>query len=165
LQTLLIDAARARPQARFCVAGPLYPADIEWPANVERIEHVPPAEHARFYGQSRLTLNVTREDMRRLGHSPSVRIFEAAACGAAILSDDWRGLSEILEAPREILIGARTADTLAALDLSDAMLHAIGAAARTRILASHTATIRADCLLSLTRKVLAPQRAGAEAGA
>ncbi len=68
VQRLLIDAARMLPGERFVVAGPLYPDSIEWPANVDRIEHLPPAEHAQFYSSLRWALNVTRADMssRRL---------------------------------------------------------------------------------------------------
>jgi spore maturation protein CgeB len=78
LETLLIEPARRMPDRRFVVAGPQYPAEIEWPDNVERIEHLPPSEHAEFYAASRFTLNVTRADMIAAGWSPSVRLFEAA---------------------------------------------------------------------------------------
>ncbi len=50
LERLLIEPARRAPQLRFVVAGPQYPASIAWPANVERFEHVGPADHAEFYG-------------------------------------------------------------------------------------------------------------------
>ncbi len=67
LERLLIEPARRAPHQRFAVAGPQYPADIDWPANVERLEHVPPADHAAFYAASRFTLNVTRADMIEAG--------------------------------------------------------------------------------------------------
>ena len=38
--------------------------------NVARIEHVPAAEHRRFYTAQRFTLNLTRADMIRAGYSP-----------------------------------------------------------------------------------------------
>lgn len=79
LEKLLIGPARRLPHLRFVVAGPQYPREIDWPANVERIDHLPPAEHAAFYSRQRFTLNVTRADMIAAGWSPSVRIFEAAA--------------------------------------------------------------------------------------
>src|SRR3546814_16608778 len=60
--------------------------------NVERIDHVPPAAHADFYSSCRFSLNLTRQDMVRTGYSPSVRLFEAAACGSPIISDPWAGL-------------------------------------------------------------------------
>lgn len=140
LERLLLAPARARPDLRFVVAGPQYPADIAWPANVDRIEHLPPAEHAAFYNASRYTLNVTRADMIAAGWSPSVRIFEAAACGVPIISDVWDGIETLLEPGREIILAMNEAAVLAALDRDAA---AIGTAARTRVLAEHSASHRA----------------------
>lgn len=140
LERLLIAPARRRPDLAFAVAGPQYPADIAWPANVTRIEHLPPAEHAAFYSASRMTLNVTRADMIAAGWSPSVRLFEAGACGTPILSDRWDGLDRLFVPGREILLADTTEDALAAL-ASDAA--AIGQAARARVLSAHTATHRA----------------------
>lgn len=115
LDRLLLEPARALPQYRFVVAGPQYPADIAWPTNVERIEHLPPAEHAAFYSASRFTLNVTRADMIAAGWSPSVRLFEAGACGTPIVSDAWEGLDQLFAPDREILIAHDTATVIAAL--------------------------------------------------
>jgi spore maturation protein CgeB len=141
LTRLLIDTARAAPDRRFVVAGPQYPAGIDWPANVERIDHLPPTAHAAFYSASRWTLNVTRADMIARGWSPSVRLFEAAACATPIISDRWNGLAELLTPGREIMLADTTADVLAALERSDAA--AIGEAARVRVLAEHSAEHRA----------------------
>ncbi len=140
LTRLLIDVARAQPHRRFAVAGPQYPADIDWPANVERIDHLPPADHAAFYSASRFTLNVTRADMIAAGWSPSVRLFEAAACGTPIISDRWDGIDGIFADGTEIILAGSTQDVIAALD-RDAT--ALGQAARARVLADHTATTRA----------------------
>ena len=141
LERLLVDVARRAPDRRFVVAGPQYPATIDWPANVERIEHLPPAEHAAFYSASRMTLNVTRADMIAAGWSPSVRLFEAAACGTAIVSDRWAGLGDLLAPDREIVLADTTDDVLAALARDT---DALGSAARARILAEHTAHHRAE---------------------
>jgi spore maturation protein CgeB len=143
LERLLIDPARRAPHLRFCVAGPQYPADIDWPANVERLDHVGPADHPAFYAQSRFTLNVTRADMVAAGWSPSVRLFEAAACATPIVSDVWEGLDSLFEPGREIVLAEDAATVLAALAAPDADRDAMAAAARTRILAAHTAAHRA----------------------
>lgn len=140
LTRLLIDVARACPERRFAVAGPQYPATIDWPANVERIEHLPPADHAAFYSASRFTLNVTRADMIAAGWSPSVRLFEAAACGTPIISDRWDGLDRLFAPDREIILADTTAEVIAALD-RDA--RAMGRAARVHVLAAHGADTRA----------------------
>lgn len=140
LEALLIDPARRMPEKRFAVAGPQYPDDIDWPANVERIDHLPPADHAAFYSASRYTLNVTRADMIAAGWSPSVRLFEAAACGTPILSDIWPGIDELLRPGSEILL-AKGSDDIVAWLAEDAS--AVGAAARERILTGHSAACRA----------------------
>ena len=153
LERLLIEVARRCPDRRFCVAGPQYPADIDWPANVERIDHLPPAEHAAFYSASRFTLNVTRADMIAAGWSPSVRLFEAAACGTPIISDVWEGLDQLFAPDREIILARDTDGVIAALD-QDA--RAMGDAARARVLAAHTAAHRAAELESHLQEAARP---------
>ena len=144
LERLLVEVARRAPALRFCVAGPQYPADIVWPANVERIDHLAPADHPAFYCASRFTLNVTRADMIAAGWSPSVRLFEAAACAAPMISDVWDGLETLLEPGREILLAEDPQTVLAALTaMPEARRRALGEAGRGRILAAHTAAHRA----------------------
>ncbi len=144
LERLLLQPARRAPDLRFCVAGPQYPATIDWPANVTRFEHVGPADHAEFYGVSRFTLNVTRADMVRAGWSPSVRLFEAAACGTPIISDAWDGLDAIFAEDRDILVARDGDAVLAALTgMDEPARRALGAAGQARVLAAHTAAHRA----------------------
>ncbi|HWG55836.1 MAG TPA: glycosyltransferase [Gaiellaceae bacterium] len=140
LERLLLEPARARPEQAFVVAGPQYPTDIAWPANVERIEHLAPPEHPAFYAAQRFTINVTRADMRRAGWSPSVRLFEAAACAVPVISDWWEGLDAFFTPGSEILVE----DALAHLALPEEEARAIGERARARVLAEHTAEHRAD---------------------
>ncbi len=144
LDALLLEPARRWPGGRFVVAGPQYPDTIAWPATVGRISHLPPAEHRRFYCDQRFTLNVTRADMIRAGYSPSVRLFEAAACGVPIVSDAWDGLDTFFAIGGEILVARDTADALRAIrDTSEAERRLIGERARARVLAAHTAAHRA----------------------
>lgn len=151
LERLLLEPARAAPHLRFCVAGPQYPADIVWPANVERIDHVGPADHPAFYGASRFTLNVTRADMSAAGYSPSVRLFEAAACGAPIISDIWDGIQTLFEPDQEIILAETSQTVLSALAAPPSLQSRIGRAARQRILGAHTARHRALELETLLR--------------
>lgn len=160
LEDWLGGAARELPGQRFVIAGSQYPEGT-WPSNVAHIEHVPPPEHAAFYSSSRFTLNLTRADMVQAGYSPSVRLFEAAACGAAIMSDKWVGISEFLEPGREVLLVDQMSDVVNILtQLSASERDAIGDAARERILSSHTARHRAEeferVIEVLTAKRVAP---------
>ena len=144
LEKLLIDPARSESAMRFVIGGAQYPNVESWPPNVEWIPHVAPAEHAAFYGAQRFTLNVTRAQMIAAGFSPSVRLFEAAACGAPIVSDVWEGLSSLLVPGQEILTVADAFDVTAILtELSEEKRRSIGEAARRRVLASHTGAARA----------------------
>lgn len=144
LEELLCRVARRLPRSRFIVAGPQYPASTQWPANVERVLHLSPRHHAAFYGSSRLTLNVTRRDMVMAGYSPSVRLFEAAACAAAIVSDNWPGLETFFAPGGEVLLAAGSDDVVRYIaDWEAAELRRIGRAARERVLAGHTSDIRA----------------------
>lgn len=145
LGRLLLDTARAAPALRFCVAGPNHP-DEGWPPNVQRIDHLDPPRHPDFYCAQRFTLNVTRAQMVTAGYSPSVRLFEAAACGVPIISDRWLGIEDVLEPGREILLADGSDDVRRFLDMPDENRRAIGAAARERILRSHSADKRAEQL-------------------
>jgi spore maturation protein CgeB len=147
LERLLNEPAARLPDRRFVVAGAQYPAGIRWSGNVQRIEHLPPGAHPAFFGSQRFTLNVTRADMRQTGFSPSVRLFEAAACAAPIVSDDWPGLATFFEPHREILI-ARTADDVVGYlcGCSDADRSRMARAARERVMAEHSGLKRAEQL-------------------
>lgn len=161
LETLLLEPARRWGQGRFVVAGPLYPRDLAWPGNVHRVEHVAPAEHRAFYNGQRFTLNVTRADMIAAGYSPSVRLFEAAACGTPIISDPWPGLDSFFELGSEILVSRSPEETLAYLrELSEEERRAMGERARAKVLAEHTAARRAEELEGYAEEVLSGGQAG-----
>ena len=151
------EPAALRPQLRFLLGGSGYDGAFPWTPNIFFLDHVAPAEHAAFFASSRLTLNVTRRDMAQMGYCPSGRLFEAAACGAPLLSDAWEGLELFFEPGRELLTVATTKDALAALDLPDAELAAIARAARERTLDQHTSDHRAGELLRLLEPAAAPR--------
>ncbi len=164
LQKLFIEAAEALPRERFLLAGAQYPEALGWPENVWRFPHIPPAEHSRFYCSSRFTLNLTRDGMVAAGWSPSVRLFEAAACGAAIVSDRWPGLDALLTPGEEILLADSTADVLRILwETPEAARRSLGDRARARILAEHTSAQRAAELERIVAAV--SSRISAHAGA
>jgi spore maturation protein CgeB len=145
IEELLCHPARQLSAKKFIVAGPQYPKSVKWPANVRRIIHLNPRWHAQFYSSSRLTLNVTRRDMVLAGYSPSVRLFEAAACGATIVSDNWAGLDEFFVPGEEILIPVRGDDVVRYIsDVDDEELRRIGRRAQERVLSEHTSGRRAQ---------------------
>lgn len=144
LERLLLEPARQAPDLRFVVAGAQFPDALDWPDNVTRLTHVAPHDHPEFYARCRFTLNVTRASMVRAGFSPSVRLFEAAACSTPIISDPWPGLETIFRPGKEILL-AETTDTVLGFlrGMSDRERRTVGGAGRSRILAAHSSRHRA----------------------
>jgi spore maturation protein CgeB len=143
LEELFIDPARNMPDCRFLIGGAKYPEEFPWSDNIFFVRHVAPADHPAFFSSGGVTVNVTRRAMAEMGYCPSGRLFEAAACGAPILSDYWEGLEQFFAVGEEILVSRSTEDTVAALGLSDAEKRRIAQAGRERVLAEHTANHRA----------------------
>lgn len=151
----VLQPARRWTNACMVVAGPQYPDHIRWPVNVQRIPHLSPRDHRNFYARQRFTLNVTRAEMRAAGYSPSVRLFEAAACGTPIISDTWRGLKDFFVPGREVLTAGSANDILEYLqDIPESERKEIGMSARRRVLQQHTAMHRASELDRYVGEVL-----------
>lgn len=145
LDELLTRPAQQLSHRKFILAGPQYPSKLRWPKNVRRIRHLSPRWHPHFYSSSRLTLNLTRKGMVEWGYSPSVRLFEAAACGCPIVSDSWPGLETIFTIGEEVLLAERAQDVLDVLDgCNDAQLRQMGARARQRVLDEQSSGCRAE---------------------
>jgi spore maturation protein CgeB len=154
LEELLMRVAEELENCRFVVAGSQYPESIAWPRNIERIQHIAPAAHRLFYLQHRFALNLTRAAMIAAGYSPSVRLFEAAACGVPIISDRWPGIETFFAPGEEILVADRTSEVLAILrEYSEAERLEIGRRARKRVLLHHTAAHRARELEEMIQRV------------
>ena len=143
LDSLLLKVAAQSPERRLVVAGPQYPEHIQWPQNVTRIDHLPAAAHCEFYNSQLFALNITRSNMFRAGYSPSVRLFEAAACGTPIITDEWPGLADFFQPHSEIIPAQNTGDVLTHLKMSPDRRLEIAAGARRRTLQFHTAAVRA----------------------
>jgi spore maturation protein CgeB len=164
LEALFVEPARRRGAQRFLIGGAQYPPDFPWAPNIYFVRHLPPTEHPAFFSSSRLTLNVTRAPMAAMGWCPSGRLFEAAACGTAVLSDVWEGLDAFFAPGEEILLAKDSDDAVAALDLDAAAVRRIANAARERTFAEHTSERRAqDLLTALDLSRQAPVRSAPQA--
>jgi spore maturation protein CgeB len=151
VEELFVEPARLRRDRKFVMAGAQYPEDFPWTENIFFVQHLAPGEHPAFFSSSRLTLNVTREPMKEMGWCPSGRLFEAAACGAPLVSDWWPGLSDFFVPGKEVLIARERREIVQLLSLDRRELAAVGERARRRVLAEHTGDHRALELEALLR--------------
>jgi len=149
LEQLFLQPARRLPAKRFVIGGAQYPVDFPWGDNVFFVRHLPPADHPAFYASSPLTLNVTRAAMAGMGYCPSGRLFEAAACGTALLSDTWEGLDGFFAPGREIFTAANADEAAEVLSLPPEEVRKVARAARERTLAEHTAERRAAEMVAM----------------
>lgn len=155
-ERLFLTSATMYARGRFVAAGCQYPREINWPPNVQRVSHLPCGEHRSFYNRQRFTLNITRSPMVDAGFSPSVRLFEAAACGTAIITDRWDGLEAFLQPGKEILVADSASDVLNYIaSMPDFQRIEIGHAACQRFLREHTPAHRAKELEGYVRELQA----------
>lgn len=153
LEALFIEPARRLPKRRFVIGGAQYPSEFPWTPNIYFVRHLPPGEHPAFFSSSRFTLNVTRWSMASMGFCPSGRMFEAAACGAPMISDSWPGIEEFFEPRREIVIAHNAEEAMTAIEMSEELRVALARRARERVLEQHTAEHRAAELVDLLSAV------------
>ena len=145
VERFLIEPAKQWQEGRFSIAGSQYPENILWPRNVKYFQHLPPSQHGDYYNSLRFALNVTRADWIKAGYSPSVRLFEAAACGIPVISDNWPGLDNFFVPDKEIFIADSTEKVLFHLkETPESVRIRMGKFAGKRILARHTAAHRAE---------------------
>jgi spore maturation protein CgeB len=142
---LLLEPARHWPAGRFVAAGNAFSQTPDWPDNVKRVAAVRGTGKERaFYNAQRFALNITGAEMIEAGFSPSLEIFEAAACGTPIISDYWEDLETFFAADEEILFARSAEEVLDYLrGIGEDERLRIGDSARRRILAEHSAEQRA----------------------
>ena len=96
--------------------------------------------------------------MVRAGYSPSVRLFEAAACATPVISDYWAGLETFFRPGIEILVSRSAAETIRYIkETPDDERVKIGERARSKVLSGHTAAHRVDELEGYMCRVLKKQ--------
>ena len=159
LETLFLEPARRMPNDTFQLAGAQYPDSFSSLPNIVFAPHLAPHLHPAFFCSSHATLNITRGVMAQYGYCPSGRLFEAAACGAPILSDGWDGLDMFFTPGEEILRVDTAEDVTQALCLPDSALCTIAKAARERALANHTAEHRVMELEEICERITHPMEA------
>ncbi len=158
-QHFFLEAARRAPSCRFLLGGPGW-GDLVLPPNVRYLGYCPIPLHPVLNSSARLVLNLNRESMASTGYSPPTRIFEAAACGACLVTDAWDGIEEFFAPGQEILVAGGPEDVvryLATITCEEAQ--AIGERARRRALRDHTYASRAATFERMAEELIAAEPA------
>jgi len=94
LRDYWVDSARALPDLRWLAYGTRYPADALREIEAAGIRFggwAPSLEVPELFARARLTLHIPRRlYVERLPGIPTIRIFEALACGVPLICTPWR---------------------------------------------------------------------------
>jgi spore maturation protein CgeB len=114
---------------------------------------VPNYDVPEVFARFATTVHVPRRPyVAALPGIPTIRVFEALACGIPLVSAPWDDAEGLFHAGRDYLVardGAEMRDHLAALLADEAGASAMAARGRETILARHTCAHRVDELLAI----------------
>lgn len=138
VEEFFFKPARLLPQRRFLLGGSGW-ENAGLPSNVHYIGHVPTAAHNAFNASPAAVLNVSRLSMAQTGFSPATRVFEAAAAGACLITDEWEGIGSFFEPDSEVLV-ANNGDEVARhlRDLDPVRSKLMGSRALERVRREHS---------------------------
>jgi spore maturation protein CgeB len=149
---LFARPAQLLPQQRFLLGGWGW-QDRPFPRNVHRLGHVPPSDHNALHSTVRLVLAIARDGTTPCGPSPALRLLEAAAAGACVITDARDRLASLLTPATEMLVARDSADLVELVaEVSRDDARGIGQAALARVLTDHSFTARAKALTALLRR-------------
>ncbi len=150
LREFLLMPAQRLPQYRFLAHGVRYP---EW-AQAEMRRHgiryagyLPNLRAMEVYGGARVSVHIPRQPYSGgLGGIPTIRVFEALACGIALLSSPWQDQEGLFEAGRDYWVARNGAEMTALLEellTHDRQRRELARQGRETVLRRHTCQHRA----------------------
>ena len=149
---LLRPALRLRPRP-VLVHGVRYPPEALQKLDAAGIHYggyLPNLQAPAVYAASRLTLHVPRSPYRDgLGGIPTIRVFEALACGCPLVTSPWQDEEGLFKAGRDFLVASNGREmTALLLDLldSETWRRQLAERGRATILERHTCAHRAQQL-------------------
>ncbi len=141
---------------RASAYGVRYPGEARQALERAGIEYrgwIPNWRVPELLGRFRLTIHVPRRPYARaLPGIPTIRVFEALACGAPLVSAPWEDAEHLFTAGCDYLVardGAEMRQRLSELLLDGARARALGEHGRETILRRHTCAHRVDELLAI----------------
>ena len=118
---------------------------------------LPNYEAPRVFARHRVTVHVPRRPyVQALPGIPTIRVFEALACGIPLVSAPWRDAEGLFSPGRDFLVaddGRAMRRHLADVLHDDALAESLAREGRATILARHTCAHRVDELLAIHAEI------------
>ena len=110
LQEFLIEPAAALPDCKYVAYGVRYPEGAVQKlgeAGIEYRGYLPNLNSPQAYSRSRLALHVPRRQYANgLSGIPTIRVFEALACGTPLVCSPWTDVERLFRAGTDYLVAA-----------------------------------------------------------
>jgi spore maturation protein CgeB len=159
LRSMLIEPVR-RLRLRASVFGVRYPDDARAALAEAGIAYqgwLPNFEVPAVFARHRLTVHIPRGPYTRaLPGIPTIRMFEALACGIPLVSAPWEDRERLFQVGRDYLVardGAEMRDQLAWLLASPEAAQALADNGRRTVLGRHTCRHRVDELMAIIKEL------------
>jgi spore maturation protein CgeB len=147
-------------QLKSEIYGVRYPAralDALAAAGIAYKGWLPNYQVPEVFARFRLTVHIPRQPyVQALPGIPTIRVFEALACGIPLVSAPWDDVEGLFTPGQDYLIahdGAEMTRLLAELLNDPDAAHALGAQGRQTVMARHTCGHRVDELLSICQEL------------
>ncbi len=159
LMEFLVQPARDLPNRRILVHGVRYPAKASETlrdAGIEYRGYLPNLAAPVAYARAALALHVPRRQYTNgLSGIPTIRVFEALACGAPLLCAPWTDAEQLFR-PQDYVIASDGRQMTASIDWllkDDAARQQIAGNGLETIRARHTCAHRAEQLLEICGEI------------
>jgi spore maturation protein CgeB len=162
LEEYLLQPAKASPEKKFVAHGVRYPESALQSlqeAGIEYRGYLPNLEAPRAYAESALSLHVPRVHYTNgLSGIPTIRVFEALACGAVLLCSPWNDVEGLFRPGQDFVVvssGAQMTAEISHLLRDEAARKQIAANGLETVRAHHTCEHRARQLTDICMELAA----------
>jgi len=158
----LVGPAHQLPGTRFVAHGVRYPAqavEMLQQAGIEFRGYLPNLAAPRAYAGARIAVHIPRQQYANgLSGIPTIRVFEALACGAALVCSPWDDTEGLFRPGQDFVCmpdGAAMQAELQHLLHDDVARRQMAASGRETILQRHTCCHRAQQFTAICEELLA----------
>ncbi len=155
-----IEQGRALPDLAFALYGVRYPPDVVdaiQRAGIQWGGWLPNYLAPEVYAGSKLTLHIPRKEyIETLRGTPTIRVFEALACGVPLISAGWRDDTGLFEEGSDFLAvdtPSQMREAIQWLCADAGARRRIGSHGRATVLARHTCRHRALELIEIVNRL------------
>ena len=156
LMEFLVEPVASLPEVKTVVYGVRYPEQGKVAlanAGIEYRGYLPNLEAPDVYAQSALSLHVPRRHYANgLSGVPTIRVFEALACGSPLLCAPWDDVEQLFTPGEDYLVVNSGAETKAAIEWllrDEGARRQIASRGHKTILQGHTCAHRAQQLVAI----------------